>query len=693
MSKPLRVTLSAAFVLWIAFVLAAFFAVQKPITPDDGPAMADGLAGFVCAPTITGAASSVLDLLAAAAIGFAALLAGARAMPLKYPGAASPLRLRTEYWLLSAGLGFGLIGITMLILALAGVLSLVLTAMIALLLLMSAPGLVRQHFSADLRQMASVRLSRPVLIFLLLSLTLALLSALTPPTAWDALVYHLTVPQRALLAGRLLPSGDIVPQENFPLLMSSLYLLAMLVRGDVAAQCLHFIYGLMTFGLIALTAHQFYSRGAVPIALTIALSMPMLLLLASWPYNDVALAFYTLAALFAYMRWLEERSHGYLVLAGLMAGFALGLKYTSFLLPLGILAFLLHDARQSRLRLSAIFALACAAAAAPWYLKNWLFTGNPVYPFLFGGQQWDLLRATWYARPGTGIGLDFIALLTMPIVTTLGYRDTNFVDGRIGPLILLLLPLLFIRRPDRGFPSAGPEAPRRLRLDRFVILFLLFYAAWAAGIVGSQSLWQSRLLLPALVVLIPPLAQAVAQLKEFDLPSASTRGVSAFSLFRITRIIFALVLGLTLLTQAVEFVKLDPLAYVTGAETREQFLLRQTGAHAAAMSAVHELPAAARVQFMWEPRSYLAQRTVRADPLLDALPHLVLTTGSVDEGVRLLKSEGFTHVLVWEAGAKFAIDNLRDQFGERDAQDLKQLESDYARVVYENSAYRLLELK
>ena len=670
MANRMRLILSIAFFVWIAFVLAAYYVVQRPIKPQDGPAIAEALAGFSSDLTLAAPAASVLDLLTAAAIGFAALLAGARVIPLPYPGAASPLRMRAEYWLLSTGLGFGLIAVAMLVLALAGVLSPVLMAVAAALLLVSTRRPVFPQLISDFRQMASVQLPRPLRIFLLLSLALALLSALAPPTAWDSLIYHLTVPQRVLLAGRLLPFGDIIPHEDFPMLMSSLYLLAMLVRGDVAAQCIHFIFGLMTLGLIALAARQFCSRAAVPLALAITLSIPIVLLLSSWAYSDIALTFYTLAAVYAYHRWLADRAQGYLILAGLMAGFALGLKYTSFLLPLGLAAFLLHDARQSRARALSVFALACAAAAAPWYLKNWWFTGNPAYPFVFGGPQWDDLRAVWYARPGTGIGLDFIALLTLPITISLGHLDQNFVDGRIGPLLLLLLPLLLIRRP---------------RLDRFLVLFLLYYVAWVAGVVASQPLWQARLLLPALVLLLPPLAQAVTQLKEFDRP--------AFSLQRLTTMVIALVLGFALWTQALEFVKFNPVAYILGAETREQFVVRQTGNLAVAMAAVRQLPANARVQLLWEGRSYLAQRAVRADPLNDALPHLVATTGSVDASVRQLKSEGFTHILVWQAYVIYTNENLHDASTERDAKNLDELESNFARIVYENDAYRLLELK
>lgn len=670
MANQTRIFLAIVFFLWIAFVLAAYYAVQKPIMPWDASDITDWQAAFETAPTLAGIAGSLVSLFTTMAIGFAALLGGTRMAPLPYPDVGSTLRMRAEYWLLCTGLGFGLIGIVMLGLALSGALwpSLVMAMSVALVVL--APRRLWADFGTDLREMVAVRLPLTLRIFLLLSLATALLRALAPPTAWDALVYHLTVPQRILMAGRWLPFNDILPHEDFPMLMSSLYLLAMLMRGDIAAQCIHLLFGLMTLGLIALTTRQMSSREAVPTALAITLSIPIVMLLSSWAYSDIALTFYTLAAVYAYQRWLTERTQGYLIVAGLMAGLALGLKYTSFLLPVGIIAFLLYDGRGSRVRAIGVFTLACAVTAAPWYLKNLWFTGNPVYPLVFGGPHWDALRAVWYARPGTGIGFDPIALLTLPIVTTLGFRDANFIDGRIGPLLLLLLPLLVIRRP---------------RIDRFIILFALYFVTWTVGVISTQSLWQARLLVPALILLVPPLAQATERLKAFELPS--------LSLHRITRMAIALVLGIALIPQTLEFVKFSPVAAVTGAESLDHYYLRQNGNQAAAMAAIRQLPANARVQFLWETQSYLAQRAVRADAVLDAMPHLTATTGSVAASVQQLKAEGFTHLLVWEAYVQYTNSNLHDAATERDAKELEELESGYARIVFENGAYRLLELK
>ncbi len=657
------------FIGWMGLVLAAFYAVQKPITAEDAAAITQFQQAFTSTPSLLRLFDSLVNVFVVLVLCAAAVLMGFRLSPLAYPLADASLVTRGEFWLLNIGLGFGAISLITFALALTGWLNAILISVMGAILLL----LSRRAIRLLLRDLLSLRTSSfpsLLIVFLIVSVLLALLTALTPPTAWDALVYHLAVPRRALEIGRLAPSGEIIPHENFPMLMSSLYLLAMLVKGDIAAQLIHFVFGLLTLALIATSARQFYSRAALPFSLAIALSMPMLLLLATWAYNDLALAFYTLAAVYCYRRYELTHASRFLSMSALMAGLALGLKYTSFVLPISLIALMWWQQRVQWLRPAVYFSTVTLLVALPWYLKNFFFSGNPVYPFIFGGAYWDSMRSAWFARGGTGIGFDLGSLITLPLVVTLGYRDANFYDGRVGPLMLMFAPLLMIHRQ---------------RLDSFVFVFLLHFAFWVIGVMGSLSLWQSRLLLPALVLLAPPLGQAVVNLSRFDHPH--------FSLKRLVTMAIGLVLAMTLFTQTIQFLAINPLAYLVGAESRELFLRRQMDEHAAALFAINDLPSSARVQFMWEPRSYLAVRSLRADPLLDALPHLIATNGNLDAGVQRLKGEGFTHILVFEAGVNRALQLLPDQFSEVDLQNLRRLENDYARVIYENSGYRLMEIK
>lgn len=278
-------------------------------------------------------------------------------------------------------------------------------------------------------------------------------------------------------------------------------------------------------------------------------------------------------------------------------------------------------------------------ASAPWYLKTWAFTGNPVYPFLFGGAGWDAWRAWWYAEPGTGIGADLAELLLLPVTVTLGIRDVNYYDGRMGPLFLAFLPLVLwaVVRARARPPALGSS----LAVAGVQVL------AWTAGVVWSQALFQSRLLLPALSVLCPVYGWALAQLP----PPARPGG------FHLRRVLGAMV-GLVLLwngvEQGLELVARGPVGVLVGQEGREGYLLRNLGSHYAAMEAVGETtPPEARVIFFWEPRSYYNQRPCQPDAILDLWPRLVRRHSHPEAIAAALRSQGWTHILWHEAGVAF----------------------------------------
>src|SRR5207244_7201280 len=83
--------------------------------------------------------------------------------------------------------------------------------------------------------------------------------------------------------------------------------------------------------------------------------------------------------------------------AALMAGLAAGSKLLGLLVPalLGaaLLAVLAWRAEPGRrlVRAGLAFGLIVLVAASPWYVRNAVETGNPIYPFgysVFGGRAW-----------------------------------------------------------------------------------------------------------------------------------------------------------------------------------------------------------------------------------------------------------------------------------------------------------------
>lgn len=310
-----------------------------------------------------------------------------------------------------------------------------------------------------------------------------LIGALAPPggNEWDALAYHLAVPKLYLSAERIY-YVPWVSHSNFPFTLQMLYTL-MLGLGSVgAAKSCHWLCG----ALLILSVYTFAVRHLAPqphgktlglIAALIVAATPIVLWEASVAYVDLATALFTWLSLYALfnaaqtVNTAEERPYGsvaWLIVSALLMGLALGTKYTVLgfwgLLLVGIL--LRHIAvpgRWSRETLprAALWALVSLLIAAPWYIKTWLYTGNPVYPFfyhLFGGRYWSAENAALYAadQAAFGMGKSPLDLLLSPWrVTMQGERFTEYAVFGLSPVYvaLLLAAPLVLRRLSR--PSAA----------------------------------------------------------------------------------------------------------------------------------------------------------------------------------------------------------------------------------------------
>jgi hypothetical protein len=623
----------AAFLGWLFAVLATFYAVQKPL----GPEHAQALAG-------------ALGEVALAALMWAVAWAWGRRLVQMMASALCPPRAYRH--LVSLALGLGGLSLLTLLLGLLGALRPAVGWGVAALLALPVGWDLAVLFQRALAGeapwqglrgawRAASRGEKALALYIGAAFGGSLLLALAPPLGWDSLFYHLTGPRWYLAAGGVRPLSLDLPHLHYPCLVEMLFLWPMLLGGERAAVLIHWGYGLLLTASVAGLTWRELGRRAAPWAVAVFGSMPMLFALASWAYTDLALATYLTLGLWGVLLWREEGRRAYLVLGGASAGLALGVKYTSAPGALGLLILVCLWAWQRPRPLREVLAFAAAAflAAAPWYLKTWAFTGNPVYPFLFGGTQWDPWRAQWYAEAGTGIGGNLAELLALPLTATLGIRDVNYYDGRMGPLLLGFLPLLAW--------AVLRARPRPQALWGCLLVAGVQALAWTAGVAWSHALFQSRLLLPALAMAAPAYGWALAQL-----PSPARPG--EFSLRRFLGVVVGLVLLLNLTEQVLDLVARRPLAVLTGQESRDAYLLRNLGSHYAAMQALGmETPPEARVLFLWEPRGYYSPRPCQPDAILDLWPRLVLRHGEPKAIAAALHAEGWTHILWHEEGASF----------------------------------------
>jgi hypothetical protein len=210
-------------------------------------------------------------------------------------------------------------------------------------------------------------------------------------------------------------------------------------------------------------------------------------------YNDLAVA----TLVFAGFYLLQVNYHNYeckqMFLIGLLAGYSFAIKYTAGLaLPVA--------AGFSRGRRLLTLGAGVAIMAGPWVVRNWIWLGDPMAPFLnrwFPNPYWTAAAEHQYLA-GLGQFPAFESYWEFCMqLTVLG----GLVPGMIGPVFLLLpLSLLALRHPHgRRLLAAGAvySIPAVLNADtRFLIPALPFFAL-ALGLAMENS-WGA---LPAVALL------------------------------------------------------------------------------------------------------------------------------------------------------------------------------------------------
>jgi hypothetical protein len=137
------------------------------------------------------------------------------------------------------------------------------------------------------------------------------------------------------------------------------------------------------------------------------------------------------------------------------------------------------------------------------------------------------------------------------------------------------------------------------------------------------------------------------------------------------------------------------LPYLTGGETRAEYLTRRLGAYYATLEQMNQtLPAQAVVLFLWEPRSYFCQMECRPDSILDQLAHDQYVYGSAEKIVAAWKKTGVTHVLLHRQGLEFVKSEGTEALDQAALDQLAVLEARYFEPVFDVvGAYQLYRLK
>ncbi|MCW5873361.1 MAG: glycosyltransferase family 39 protein [Anaerolineales bacterium] len=609
-----RPLLAASILVWFAVALAYYYAFHRPFTPQ-----------FAIQAVLAGR-----DVLCTALLFALGGALGTRLLPAGSLPALARLALR-------AAVGLGLLGLLYLLVGSTLGTSAGLAWLLALGLLLLLRGELRQ-WARDFSGLAELwqhsgRLGRALAILSGVIFAFGMLSVLTPPLAFDTLVYHLSLPKIYLAQGRV----GYVPEITHWGFPQGVHMLVTWAGALGSAHGALVSWGMGALAVLGVLGHvtQRISARAGWVAVTALLSGSSLVNALSSGYVDWPGVLMGWGVLLLLEQWLLTRQPRWAMWAGVLCGLAFGAKYTSGLLaPLGVLVFLLAskpDIRAALRYLAAAFVL-----ALPWLLRNFIYTGNPFYPLLLPGGEMDAIRLSFYqGLPAQANWLDAVFLPFR--ATWLGIEGGHIgtapgYETSLGPLLLLFAMLAWV-------PSATATPPLRRVAGVLSVGGLLI---WAAGGLLTGHLIRSHLYYS--------LFPAFAILAAFGFAAVQNLRLGTVRVGRVAAAVVALSLALSALQAGLALPERGVPQLWSGELDVQAYSERNLGLYALVM---RELPADGRTLMLWEARGHACAPRCDPDEVIDRWQHDLARYGSPQAAVQSWQAAGYDYVLYSRLAAQF----------------------------------------
>ncbi len=519
-----------------------------------------------------------------------------------------------------------------------------------------------------------------VLIFFLIASVIIL--AYTPPTSKDALVHHLAVPKLWIKHGGFydLP---FMTHSYYPMNIHLLYLIPLIFKNDIIPKYIHLSFALLTAFIIYQYLRRKVHKTYAMLSILIFLSTPIIIKLSTTVYVDLGLLFFSTLSLLTLLRWQEENFRlKWLIISAVSCGLALGTKYSGlivfFLLTLAVPYFYVRRTNDSLkvVRYGLFYFLISLVIFSPWIIKNYILTGNPIYPF------YDSIFNETDVNSGYSIGhlgvfqirqLVYgeswweIALIPVRIFFTGKDGSPKQFDGVLNPILLIFLPFSFLNGRNRR-----EEDVKYLSL--FAILYFL--------IAFFRADMRIRYILPILAPLVI--------LTVYGIKNAYYLSGRASKVLCVCICGFLLWLNLDYLNR--QFKIIEPFPYITGRISKDEYLGKRLEKYEVMKFINKHLPEDAKVMFLFMGnRGYYCDRDYVYDTYYSGmtLKNIIQKSKSIHEIKQALKEMKVTHLLMnnrltW----KFLHSNLKG--------DKKNLFSHFmrqdARLLFTHHGYSLYEL-
>lgn len=565
----------------------------------------------------------------------------------------------------------------------------------------------------------------------LVSLLLVLICSIgilawVPPVSRDALTHHLAVPKLYLQHGGIHEIPSIV-FSYYPMNLDLLYLIPLYYKNDIAPKYIHFIFALLTAGLIFIYLRKRIGAEWGALGALFFLSLPLVVKLSITVYVDLGLVFFSTAALICLIEWIEKRFQmRYLIFSAVFCGLALGTKYNGlvilFILTLFIpLVFISKSKEQSQADASpvkaasikvqvkavgfgAIFLAVALLIFSPWMIRNYIWQQNPLYPLynkVFNRRVPESV-ATQTNEPTAGAdverqqpakaksgrwstfavrkiiyGESWWEIALIPIRIFFQGQDDNpkYFDGQLNPFLFFLPFFAFIHLNKN---------PASLRIDKKI--FILF-AVLIILYTFTTTVIRTRYVAPV----IPPLViLAVLGLHQIDRMISNRKAALPAGLRSASIILLA---GLILAWNGSYILKqfhyVDPFSYISGRVSRDTYIAKYRPEYSVYQYANRHLANDAKILGLFlGNRLYYSDRNVIFG--VDMFKKIVNRVESEKTLLEELRENGFSHMII-----RFDLFNRwsNNQFDDRKKEMLKVFFAEQVTHLLSKDGYGLFELR
>ncbi|WP_167496426.1 glycosyltransferase family 39 protein [Desulfopila sp. IMCC35006] len=454
-----------------------------------------------------------------------------------------------------------------------------------------------------------------------------------------------------------------------------LYYVSLLFNNDILPKYIHYFFALLTGFLIYRYVSPRLSKAWGLFGATFFLTLPVIVRLSTTVYVDLGLVAFSTASLLLLLEWGATRHIRYLIFAGICCGLAAGTKYNGIvsIVLLTLLSPIIYTRFQNLqnckqdggapILYMAVFLLAALLSYSPWLVRNFIYTGNPIYPLynsvfiksqpVNSTQEMPRQKAlkeqkiketekkdistpwTPFSIRKVLYGEKWWQAILLPVRYFFEGQDDDprYFDGKLNPFLFIFIFVAFY------YCRYSPKIRLELHF-LFIFAWLYFFFSFFQGALRIRYIATS---LPAFVILatfgVNNVFRRLQSLHNFK------EKYNIFVLLTIISIIF--IYNGNYLYHL--FIRYQPLSYLKGQMTRNEYLTKYLPEYSVIQYTNSHLTQGDKILAIYlGGRGYYFDFPVRFD-LLGKEGYIgtsVINSSSAEEVYDSLSENGFTHLFI-----------------------------------------------